>query len=163
MVELGYLTPPPPLFRPKLLHIWVSFMNYCWSPVFWCNNDGTLLSHPTPSPIPPYIASCLSILWVPVEVPYFDVTMVELCYLTPPPLAPYIASHLCQFCELLLKSVFWCYNGITSLSPFRPTSYLCQFYEFPYFDILQKFALTPHPPPPPPPSPYVTSLLCQFY
>ena len=123
-------------------------MNSCWSPVFWCNNGGTLLSHPTPSPIPPYIASCLSILWVPVEVPYFDVIMVELCYLTPPPpLAPYIASHLCQFCELLLKSVFWCYNGITLLSPFRPTSYLCQYYEFPYFDILQKFALTPTPPP----------------
>ena len=94
MVELCSLTPPP-LFCPKLLHICVSFMNSCWSPVFWCNNGGTLLSHLTPSPIPPYIASCLSILWVPVEVPYFDVTMVELCYLTPPPLLHHTLLHIC--------------------------------------------------------------------
>ena len=72
----------PPL-RPKLLHICVSFMNSCWSPVFWCNNGGTSLSHR-----PPFALNCfisVSVLWIHVEVPYFDVTMVELRSLTPPP------------------------------------------------------------------------------
>ena len=104
MVELCSLIPPLPHFT---LHCFISvnFMNSCWSPVFWCNNGGTLLSHP-PSPIPPYIASYLSILWIPVEVPYFDVTMVELRSLIPPPPPPFHPTllHICQFYEFLLKS-----------------------------------------------------------
>ena len=206
MVELGYLTPPPPLlppyiasylcqfyefllksrilmqqwwnfalspplFRPKLLHICVSFMNSCWSLVFWCNNGGTLLSHPTPSPIPPYIASCLSILWVPVEVPYFDVTMVELCYLTPPPLLHHTLLHICvSFVNSCWSPVFWCNNGGTFLSHPTPSpippyiasclSILWVPVEVPYFDVtmVELCYLTPPPPLPP----YIASHMCQF-
>ena len=139
MVELCSLIPPLPHFT---LHFFISvnFMNSCWSPVFWCNNGGTLLSHPPPppSPIPPYIASYLSILWIPVEVPYFDVTMVELRSLIPP--LPHFTLHCfisVNFMNSCWSPVFWCNNGGTLLShpPPRPPIHhtllhICQFYEF---------------------------------
>ena len=134
MMELRSLIPPPPLW-PKLLHICVNFTNSCWSPVFWCNNDGTSLSHP-PSPIPPYIASYLSILWIPVEVPYFDVTMVELRSLIPPSLnPPYIASYLSilwipvevPYFDVIMVEL----RSLTPPPPLRPKLlHICQFYEF---------------------------------
>ena len=147
-------------------------MNSCWSPVFWCNNGGTLLSHPPPpSPISPYIASYLSILWIPVEVPYFDVTMVELRSLIPPPspISPYIASYL---------SVLWIpvevpYFDVTmvelrSLTP-PPFALICFIFvsilwilvEVPYFDVtmVELHSLIP---PPPPIHPTMLHI-CQFY
>ena len=123
------LSHPTPLPQSTLhCFISVNFMNSCWSPVFWCNNGGTLLSHPPPpSPNPPYIASYLSILWIPVEVPYFDVTMVELCSLIPPPspIHPTLL-HICQFYEFLLKSrilmlQWWNF----ALSPPPPFALIC--------------------------------------
>ena len=151
MVELRSLTPPP--LRPKLLHICVSFMNSCWSPVFWCNNGGTSLSHR-----PPFALNCfisVSVLWIPVEVPYFDVTMVELRSLTPPPFA------LNCFISV---SVLWIpvevpYFDVTmvelrSLTPppfalncFISVSVLWIPVEVPYFDVtmVELCSLTPPP------------------
>ena len=147
----------PPL-RPKLLHICVSFMNSCWSPVFWCNNGGTSLSHPPP----PFALNCfifVSVLWIPVEVPYFDVTMVELRSLTPPPLRPKLL-HICvSFMNSCWSPVFWCNNGGTLLShppppPLRPKLlHICVSFMNPcwspvfwYVTMVELRSLTPPPP-----------------
>ena len=168
----GTLLSHPPPYPQSTLHCFISvnFMNSCWSPVFWCNNGGTLLSHPPPpSPNPPYIASYLSILWIPVEVPYSDVTMVELCSLIPPPL-PHSTLHCfisVSFMNFCWSPVFWCYNGGTSLSHPPPFALICFIFvsilwilvEVPYFDVTMVELCSLIPPPPSPNPPYIASYL----
>ena len=103
------------MLRPTLLLNCVRFMNSRWSPVFWCNNGSTSLSHPPP----PFSLRCfisVSVLWIPawspvfyysndttllsalhfypsllricvslIKVPYFDATMAQLRSHHPPP------------------------------------------------------------------------------
>ena len=118
---------------PTLLQNCVSFMNSRWSPVFWCNNGSTSLSHPPPLPLSPYVASYLCQFYEFLhEVPYFIIAMTQLCSL------PSTSTlHCFESVSVWLKSRIlmqqWHNFALTPPPPFAYTIlilYLCQLYEF---------------------------------